>query len=139
MIGKYSVLIVLVPIMCGCKTAWVYTGTVKTANDEKAIQVSKVLEEEYLRQGLQREHLISAPLKAHYWTSWVTPVGSTRYSSLWVGNGVKDGAVFIKIVPQPYCNDASREFGEHIRGFMTSKFSDLEWTLNARSKLDWFR
>ncbi len=57
----------------------------------------------------------------------------------WVGDWVKDGTLFIRIVPQPYCNHASRDFGEHIRGFMTTKFPDFEWTLNGRSELDWFR
>ena len=132
-------LVILAVAMCGCKTALVYTGSVKTGDDQKATEVSKVIEDEYLRQGLQREHFIRAPTKASYWSSWVTPVESTRYNALWVGDWVKDGTLFIRIVPQPYCNDASREFGEHIRGFMTTKFPDLEWRLTARSELDWFR
>src|SRR5437660_12479268 len=123
----------------GCKTTLVYTGSVKTGDDQKATEVSNVIEDEYLRQGLQREHFIRAPTKASYWSSWVTPVESTRYNALWVGDWVKDGTLFIRIVPQPYCNDASREVGEHIRGFMTTTFLDLGWTLTARSELDWFR
>ena len=132
-------LIILAVAMCGCKTALVYTGSVITGDDQKATEVSKVLEDEYLRQGLRREYVIRAPAKASYWSSWVTPVGSTRYNALWIGHWVKDGTLFIRIVPQPYCNHASRDFGEHIRGFMTTKFPDFEWTLNGRSELDWFR
>jgi len=136
---KSLALVILAVTMCGCKTALIYTSSVRTGDDQKAMEVSKVLEEEYVRQGLQREYVTSPPTKAYYWTSWVTPVGSTRYIALWVGDWVKDGTLFIRIVPQPYCNEASRDFGEHIRGFMTTKFPDLEWTLTARSELDWFR
>ena len=132
-------LIILAVAMCGCKTALVYTGSVITGDDQKATEVSKVLEDEYLRQGLQREYVIRAPAKASYWSSWVTPVGSTCYNALWVGDWVKDGTLFIRIVPQPYCNHASRDFGEHMRGFMTTEFPDFDWALNGRSELDWFR
>ena len=136
---KSLALLVLAVAVSGCKTALVYTGSVKAGDNQKAVAVSKAIEDEYVRQGLQIERDFRAPTGAYYSTAWVTPVGSTRYNALWVGDWVKNGTLFIRIVPQPYCNDASREFGEHIRGFMTTTFLDLGWTLTARSELDWFR
>jgi len=132
-------LVLLVVAMCGCKTALVYTGSVKAGDNQKAANVSEALEKEYVRQGLQVQRDWPAPTGAYYSTAWVKPVGSRHHITLWAGDWVKDGTLFIRIVPQPYCNEESREFGEHMRGFMTIKFPDLEWTLTARSELDWFR
>jgi hypothetical protein len=130
-------LIMLVATMNGC--ALVYTGSVKTGDNQKAIGISKILEAEYVRQGFQKDD-VPPQAEAYYWASWVTPSAeSTNYNAIWIGDWVKDGTLFIRIVPQPGCNDASRKFGEHMKIFITNSFPDLEWNLVGRFEPDLFR
>ena len=125
--------------LSGCKTALIYTGSVKAGDDQKARAVARTIEEEYVRQGLKLESDFPSKTEAFYATAWVKPVGNTRYITLWVGNTVKEGKLLIRIVPQPYCDDTSRAFGEHMRGFMTTTFPELDWNLVSRTEQDWFR
>ena len=136
---KSLALIIVTVAMCGCQTALVYTGSVRAGDNQKAVAVGKTIEEEYVRQGLKIESDFPAPTGAYYSTAWIKPVGSTYSMTLWVGDWVKNGTLFIRIVPQPDCNDVSRDFGEHMRVFMTNRFPELEWNLVSRSELDWFR
>jgi len=127
-------LIILAATVSGC--AMVYTGSVKTSDNQKAVGVSKVLEAEYARQGLT-ENDVPPQTQAYYWTSWMTPSAAcTNYNAVWVGDWVVDGTLFIRIVPQPGCNDFSRAFGEHMQSFMTNSFPDLEWRLAGRYEPD---
>jgi len=122
-------LVILAVATCSCNTTLVYTGSVKTGDNQKAVEFSKVLEEEYARQGLKSLKDWRAPTGACYSTSW-------RKHALFVGDWVKDGTLFVRIVPAPYSSDVSREFGEHMRAFMTDRFSELEWRLVAKYEFD---
>jgi hypothetical protein len=132
-------LLLLAAAACGCQTALVYTGGVKAADNQKAVAVSKTIEAEYAKQGLQLESDFPAPPDSSYSTDWIKPVGNTHGITLGVVNWVKGDTVFIRIEPQPGCNDVSQEFGEHMRSFMATNFADAKWKLEPRSEADWFR
>jgi hypothetical protein len=116
-------------------------------DNERAVVVSKMIEEEYVRQGLREDNFRTSTggtsngdyYGAYYSTEWVKPVGNTLFMTLWVGNWVKDGTLFISIVPQPHCYDVSREFGEHMQSFMTNSLSGLQWNLVGKSEPDFDR
>jgi hypothetical protein len=135
---QFLALITLATTLSGC--ALVYTGTVKTPDNGKAIAASKVLEAEYAKLGLEKEDDMPPPAMAGYSTSWFTSSAAcTNCSAIWVGDWVNDGTLFIRIVPQPGCNGYARTFGEHMQDFMTNHFQNLEWKLTGRYEPDLFR
>lgn len=131
-------LILLIVAVCGCSRALIYTGSVKAGDNQKAIAIAKIIEEEFSKKGLKNHSDFYTP-GGTYYEEWVMPVGSERRISLWVGDWVKDGALYLRIVPQPYCNGVSQKLGEHMRGFMEKEFSDFEWTMTMKPEFDWFR
>ncbi len=133
---KLFVVIVLAITVSGC--ALVYTGSVTTGDNQKAVAASKLLEAEYVKEGFQPND-VAADSKAYYWSSWFTSPESTRYNAIWIGNWVKDGTLFIRIVPQPGCNDALRAFGGHMQIFMTNAFPCFDWRLVGRQEPDLLR
>src|SRR5687768_18278605 len=105
-------LIFLVVAVCGCNRALIYTGSVKVGDNQKAIAIAKIVEAEFSKKGLKNGSNLYTPT-ATYYQEWVMPVGSRHHISIWVGDWVKDGALYLRIVPQPNCNEVSRELGEH--------------------------
>ncbi len=135
---QFLALITLATTLSGC--ALVYTGAVKTTDNEKAIAASKVLEAEYAKMGLKKEDGMPPLTPGCYSTSWFTSSAAcTNYNAICVGNWLNDGTLFIRIVPQPRCNDYAQTFGEHIQDFMTNHFQNLEWKLVGRYEPDLFR
>jgi hypothetical protein len=134
--------IFLLPVaVTGCQTMLVYNGNIAAGDNKEAVAVCKVLETEYIKSGLKEHHHMPPPKSAYYWTSWFTsPTAvSTNCNGIAVAEWINNGTVFLSIVPQPGCSDYSRVFGEHMRGFITTNFPNLEWTLNAKSELDFDR
>jgi hypothetical protein len=125
-------LVLLATTLSGCTLC--YDGRIKVGDNQKAVAVSKVLEVEYVRQGLVADNDLAAPEGVYYWSLWEKP---SKYNiKLTASDWVKDGTLFIRIAPPPSCNSMSRDFGKHMQSFMTNSFPDLEWRLTGTFILD---
>jgi len=121
-------LIAIAVMASGCTL--VYSGRVAIGDNQKAVAVSKVLEAEYARQGLEPVPEPSVT-KAYYRSDWASSTTCTNYWALCVEDSVNDGTLAILIVPQPHCSDSARRFGEHMQSFATNSFPNLQWSFTS--------
>jgi hypothetical protein len=126
-------LISIAVMVSGCTLF--YSGRVATGDNQKAVAVSKLLEAEYARQGLEPVPEPSVR-NVYYLSDWASSATCTNYRALCVEDCVNDETLVIEIVPQPHFNDSARAFGEHMQSFATNSFPNLQWRFTSRYEPD---
>ena len=125
-------------MLCGCTL--IYNGSVITNDSLKAVEVSKILEEEYAREGFQNITLAvgsCSPKGAFYWAMWAGPVEVPHYAwGVDIIHFVEGGNLGIRIVPPPRHNKASRAVGEQVSSLLTNRFPDFRFQLVGRLEPD---